>query len=433
MEAIYIRDRVELWRLKKENPGWTKKQLSEKTGRSLSWVKKWLRRFRKQPPEEYPEVFFSRSRAPHEPQKKVTGEICQRILDIRDNPPENLRRTPGPVAILYYLPRQRDFIEAKTTLPTSIRTIWKVLREAGRIARPEPRKHQPIERPEPDEVWAMDYKDISSVKKNPGEMGKKQHLVESLNLVDEGTSRWVDAQVRGDYSMETSIKALFSTFLLKGYPKYIKMDRDPRFIGSWSANEFPSPLMRFLMCLNIETIILPPRRPDKNPFVERMHRSLKEEALLIEKPATLEQAIDVVEAYHHHYNHERPNQALSCGNQPPLVAYPDLPALRSLPSSVDPDSWLDKIHTHTYKRKINANGSVKLGNHSYYVKRALAGQKIAIIINAVARELNMVHQSKVIKTREIKGLFHGRMNLSAFLKAMIEEARTIDKRLRYVS
>jgi hypothetical protein len=430
MEAALIRDRAELWRLSREHPEWTKSQFAEWLNRSLSWVKKWLGRFKETPPEHYPEVFFSRSHAPKNPRRKVTDAIRQRILDIRDNPPENLRRVPGPRAILYYLFHQPDLIAAQTPLPTSTRTIWQVLCEAGRIARPRPRDHQPVERPEPDEVWAMDYKDISSVEADSSGLGKKQHQVESLNLVDEGTSRWVDAQVRDDFSMETSILALFSVLLLKGCPKCIKMDRDPRFIGSWTANDFPSPLMRFLMCLDIKLIVLPPRRPDKNPFVERMHRALKEEALLIDRPATLEQAIEVIEAYHHHYNHERPNQALSCDNQPPVVAFPDRPPLRSLPPSVDPDVWIEQLKQRTFKRKINSKGSIQLGEHSYYVREALARQDITIAVNVSARELRFVHQRQVIKTRKIQGLFNGQLDLSDFLKAMMEQARTIDRRLR---
>ena len=265
----------------------------------------------------------------------------------------------------------------------------------------------------------MDYKDISSVKADSSGQGKKQHQVESLNLVDEGTSRWIDAQVRDDFSMETTILALFSVFLLRGCPKCIKMDRDPRFVSSWTANEFPSPLMRFLMCLDMKLIVCPPRRPDKNPFVERLHRSLKEEALLIE-------------AYRHHYNHERPNQTLSCDNQPPVVAFPDLPPTRSLPHSVDPDSWIEQLKHRTFKRKISSKGSIQLGEQSYYVKVALAGQYVTIAINTPSRELRMAHQGKVIKSWPIKGLYDRQMELSDFLKAMMAEARIVDQRLRYL-
>ena len=428
MEAVRVRDRVQLWQLKSRHPEWTRAQFAEAIGRSVSWVKKWVRRFREQPPDTEPTVLFSRSRAPHNPAHKVTAAVRERILAIRDDPPDHLRRIPGPKAILYYLHRQSDFIEDEVDLPTSTRTIWQVLVEAGRIARPQPTRHQPIERPEPDAVWAMDFKDVSSVPADPDGRGKKQHVVEVLNLVDEGTSRWIEGHVSDAFRMARTLTALFGTLLLKGCPQAIKMDRDPRFIGSWSAQDFPSPLMRALMCVDIDLIVLPPRRPDKNPFVERFHRSLGAEALYIDRPATLEQTTAVVEAYYHHYNTERPNQALSCQNQPPLMAFPDLPAPPPLPNTVDPDAWLDAINKHAFHRRVNANGSVQIGDHRYYIKQALRGQRVTLIVIARLREFRVVHDSRVIKRLSIKGLFNGEVSLSDFMTMMVNEAATYDRR-----
>ena len=226
--------------------------------------------------------------------------------------------------------------------------------------------------------------------------------------------------------------ALFGILLLKGCPTCIKTDRDPRFIGGWTADEFPSPWMRFLLCLGIELIILPPRRPDLNPFVERFHRSLKEEVILVERPANLEQSIDAFERYHPHYNHERPNQALSCGNQPPAVAFPELPPLRSLPDTVDPDAWLEAIDRRAYDRKINRNGSVQLGGQRYYIKQALVGQAVTLVVLADVRQLRVVHNGQVIKVLDIKGLFQGVLSLSEFVRLMVQQARTIDRQLRLV-
>ena len=194
MEAIFVRDRVHLWDLRGRHPDWTHRQLGEAVERSRTWVKKWLRRFKTHPPEDHPDVFFSRSRAPHQPRHKVTTRVRERILAIRDNPPENLRRRPGPVTILYFLHRQTGWSEEEPDLPTSSRTIWRVLVEAGRIARPHPRQSQPVDLPAPDERWALDFKDISTVSADPRSDSKKQHLVEALNVVDEGTSRWIDSK-----------------------------------------------------------------------------------------------------------------------------------------------------------------------------------------------------------------------------------------------
>jgi hypothetical protein len=72
--------------------------------------------------------------------------LAQAILDIRDQPPENLGRVPGPKAILSYLPRRAELIQAGLSLPRSTRTIWKVLRRNDRLPQERQRKKKPQER-----------------------------------------------------------------------------------------------------------------------------------------------------------------------------------------------------------------------------------------------------------------------------------------------
>ncbi len=44
MEVEWIADRATLCSLAKPHPEWTQRDLAETIGRSLSWVKKWLKR-----------------------------------------------------------------------------------------------------------------------------------------------------------------------------------------------------------------------------------------------------------------------------------------------------------------------------------------------------------------------------------------------------
>ncbi len=60
-----------------------------------------------------------------------TDQVEERVLAIRDTPPENLQRTPGPRAIVYYLPRDPELHQRTQALPRSTRTIWKILRTSG--------------------------------------------------------------------------------------------------------------------------------------------------------------------------------------------------------------------------------------------------------------------------------------------------------------
>jgi hypothetical protein len=61
-----------------------------------------------------------------------------------------------------------------------------------------------------------------------------------------------------------------------------------------------------------------------------------------------------------HYNHQRPNQARSCGNQPPRVAFPDLPSLPKVPDLLDPAAWLRQVDGAHLVRKVQPNGSIVL-------------------------------------------------------------------------
>ena len=49
------------------------------------------------------QVLLSHARAHHAPSPQVHLRIVQRIVEIREQPPENPQRTPGPRAILSYL------------------------------------------------------------------------------------------------------------------------------------------------------------------------------------------------------------------------------------------------------------------------------------------------------------------------------------------
>ena len=97
--------------------------------------------------------------------------------------------------------------------------------------------------------------------------------------------------------MVTAVQAMVHALRVHGCPRAVRLDRDPRFIGSWSARDFPSAFMRLLMCLDIALQICPPHRQDKNPFIERFHKSYKYECLLRDCPETLAQAQVVTLVY----------------------------------------------------------------------------------------------------------------------------------------
>ena len=427
-EIEWMVDRAKLYDLKQQRPNAKAPELAKEIGRSERWARKWLTRFEKHNEEDgVSPLFCSQSRARKTSNKLVSQAVVEAILDIRDNPPDGLQRIPGPETILYYLPKHETMVDTEEYLPKSGSTIWQVLVENQRIYRRQRSERKPEPLSEPMADWQVDFKSIGSVPAE--EDGKKQHVVETLNIVDKGTSIAVASVPRGDYHARTAMLTLVDVFVAQGIPYTVTLDRDTRFVGSWTANEFPSAMMRFLWCLGVTPIICPPQRPQKNAYVERFNGNYKRECLNIHRPTNLEKTIQCTRHYQQHYNHERPHQGLACQNQPPRLAFPDAQTDRCLPEVVDPDGWLVFASQRLYKRRVTSNGSIKIGGYRYYVGKALVKQQVAVCVRPQTRELEIHNDTTCIKTVPIKGLYQGKMELADYVEAMLDEALAESRRL----
>jgi transposase InsO family protein len=356
----------------------------------------------------------------------------ERILAIRDAPPAHLQRTPGPKAILYFLHHDPELRAAGLPLPRSTATVWRLLRRHGRIPQRRPPPREPWELAAPMSRWQLDFKDVSSVRGDRSDpTAKRQHVVESLDCVDCGTSLLVAAQVRDDFTEATTLTAVADLLRAHGLPEGITLDRDPRFVGAPGTGDFPSPLLRFLTCLGVEVQVNPPRRPDLNGYVERLHRTFEEECLRVHRPGTLEAAREVTAAFREHYNEERPNQARSCGNRPPLVAFPALPPRPPVPPVVDPDSWLRLVDGRRYLRTVKANGSVVVEHHRYYVGRRWQGQRVLVAVIADERELAVWRGQTLLKRLPLRGLREASLPFEWYVTQMEQEARIHALRRRW--
>ena len=126
MESEWELDRIRLFQVWQEHGEWTKARLGRELKRSLSWVKKWLKRFRE---AEQPtlEMFKSQSRAPHHRPRQMMRAVRDAILDLRDQLREKYGRVVGPKTILYHL--NKDAALKPLYVPHPTRTIWHVLKD----------------------------------------------------------------------------------------------------------------------------------------------------------------------------------------------------------------------------------------------------------------------------------------------------------------
>jgi hypothetical protein len=253
--------------------------------------------------------------------------------------------------------------------------------------------------------------------------GKQQHVVEVLNTIDVGTSILVDSVARNDFTAETTIQAVIETFREQGLPDHITIDRDPRFVGSPQGRDFPAPFVRMLHCLDVLVTVCAPRCPQQKGFVERYNRTFNEEGVQVRQPQDLGEVRDLIASFQQHYNEERPNQALRCGNQPPRTAFPTLPKLRQLPETVDPERWLEVLDGQRFVRKVRANGTITVDDHIYYVATAWAGRYVSVQISAAERSFQIEYRDQVVKTVPIKGLMGEPLPLDMYLAQIALEAR----------
>jgi hypothetical protein len=209
--------------------------------------------------------------------------------------------------------------------------------------------------------------------------------------VDAGTSTWLFAPAHHDFHAQTLLEVIVQFLQTYGLPRMLTFDRDPRFVGSSSGRDFPWALLRFLLCVGVEPNVCPPQRPDQNAYVERLHRTLSAECLLIHRPTTLEQVREVTTTFQQHYNTERPHQGRACNNVPPTVAFPTLPKLIPVPAMVNPDHWLERLHRRAYARKVGRDGQVVVNHETYYVPHSYAQEQVVLFVNAPERTFDIWH------------------------------------------
>jgi hypothetical protein len=115
------------------------------------------------------------------------------------------------------------------------------------------------------------------------------------------------------------------------------------------------------------------------------------------------------------YDYRRPNQAKSCGNRPPRLAFLDLPALPPVQEIVDPDRWLETIDGDLFTRRVSPAGTVQVDKHKYYIGRAYRGQTAVLQVDATNKQFNVDLANKPLKTIPIKGLEHSQMPFAEYI------------------
>ena len=394
-------------------PQWSNRRLATDLAHSEAWVRVWRRRF-DQTPSPSLEMFQARSRAPKTHPNTIAPEVKDAVGDLRQALSIHYHRRAGPILIREGLKKHLDL--APFRLPTSTRTLTKILHELGSILPRRRATHHPLSLCAPMEEWEMDFCQV---------FVPEEGVFEIFLVVDAGTSRVVYVESRMGYNAESALDAVARLFVAFGLPQRLRLDRDPRFVGSWTRDGHPAPLLRFIRSVGVEPVVCPPRRPDLKPHVERCVGTLKHEWLARFPWETRADLHEIVSDFPHYHNAERLHQGRACANRTPDEAFPVLPRLPDLPDQVNTHHWMSAEHERVYQRRVNSSGMIQIDQHRYYIDHKLAKQGVLLQMDAEKRVFHVTHEGKTVKELPIRGLLPETMDFQAYLRVMKEEAGQI--------
>jgi hypothetical protein len=107
--------------------------------------------------------------------------------------------------------------------------------------------------------------------------------------------------------------------------------------GQLDSQRLSFPYAAFSPMLGDRPTGLPTSATGQEPY----HKNFRYECQLINPPYDPASTVDINRSYVHFKNFERPNQAITCGNQAPRVKFPKTPLLSPVPQSIDPGQTVD--------------------------------------------------------------------------------------------
>jgi transposase InsO family protein len=318
-------------------------EISRKTGY------KWIDRY-----ETYGiDGLKAQSRRPHSHPGRVDDARCAMMIEIK-----LAHQAWGPKKVVDYLKRQYP----QQAWPADS-TVGEILKRAG-LVKPRKRRRriaadsQPFNACErPNAVWSADFKGDFA-------LGDRQRCY-PLTLSD-NDSRYL-LQCRGlAQTGEVQVRPWFEwTFREYGLPEALRIDNGPPFASL--ALGGISRLSKWWIKLGIKPERIQPGKPQQNGRHERMHRSLKAEAITPPK-YSLNAQQRAFDTFVKDYNELRSHEALQ--RSTPAQAY--APSHRAYPAKLRPVEY-DEADT---VRRVRHNGEIKWQGQFLYVSQVLAKEPI---------------------------------------------------------
>lgn len=254
---------------------------------SRQWVRQWWTRYRDAGYDE--EALESRSSRPETIHRK-RDEYEEQILEAKDQYPMH-----GPRKLKHL-----------ADIPLSQTTIWKVLREHGRVnespKRQGRRTYTRYERSSPNDLWQVD---IMTHRLQGGD-GPRRWIV---TVLDDHSRFVLASTVLEEQPHEADmVRILRAAFRQWGRPKQVLTDRGHQF---HSPDDVLRILTQWLDAQGVKHIKASPRHPETLGKQERWHGSIQREWIDWTPPVDSAEALQKqLHDWVLHYNLVRPHEAL---------------------------------------------------------------------------------------------------------------------------
>ena len=325
--------------------------LSQKYGISRPTVYKWVERYKRFGIEGLKEQSRSPHHCPHRTDDTVINLIIQEKL-------KNRKR--GPRKIRAQLKRQYPEIDfpAKSTI-----AYW--LKREGLVEPRTRRRHVPpytqpfCECRKPNDIWSLDYKGQFFMKNN--------HVCYPATLSDNFSRYLLDCKALKGPCYASTKRVLIEAFQEYGLPHAIRSDNGTPFAGRCIGG------LSRLSIWFIQLGVIPERIkkgcPQENGRHERMHRTLKSDAL-DQIAGNLKKQQERFDIFRQDYNFQRPHEALN--DQTPSDYYKK--SNRPYVEHPHPPGY-----GHDYiVRQVRQSGEVKFRGRMFFITELLAGQPVGL-------------------------------------------------------
>ena len=349
-ETAPMKERMEFV-LMHESDCWPMSDLCEMFGISRKTGYKWLGRYEQKGLDGLREL----SRAPSRHPNAVAEEVEAAIVALKQQRPKR-----GPKKVLELLRRQEPWRHWPARS-----TIASILKRHGLVRlRGRSRKSPPYEQPfsgldRPNAVWSADLKGWFVT----GD-GRR---CDPVTITDNFSRYLIRCRAVPATSFAHLQPIFVGAFHEYGLPNAIRTDNGPPFATATVGG------LSQLSIWWIRLGILPERitagKPQQNGRHERMHRTLKDEAISPPKGTWRSQQA-AFDAFQREFNYERPHEALNQSFPGELYA----PSSRSYPPRLPEMTYPDQMQV----RWVKAQGDISWKGHHIYLTSILAGELVGL-------------------------------------------------------